>query len=267
MNKEFNKKLLLENISYLVKEKNLKIGEVETQAGVSPGYISRNRDGNTKPGIDFIVRIADILGVSIDTLLMIDLSKLTPTENYLVKFIDKLIRDTSSDKLEWNCETEKSLNALETDNNGFVSHPLFQSSSVTIHNGEEYPESYVQAIFVSRSYENSTYIGGNCYNLSLKNQTTLFLMNVQSSDDREDVASAIEIWMYSNQTGRKFVCSTYVNYGISYLIETLYYAVVEDSKHPKLNKDIKSTIDAFMNDDLSDETPYGPFIVDDDVPF
>lgn len=35
MNDNFNSKLIFDNISYLIKEQGKKVGEVETQAGVS----------------------------------------------------------------------------------------------------------------------------------------------------------------------------------------------------------------------------------------
>ena len=47
-----------------------KIGELEGEAGVSAGYISRiSKYGNTKPGIEFIMKVADSFNVCLDTLL------------------------------------------------------------------------------------------------------------------------------------------------------------------------------------------------------
>lgn len=88
MNDNFNSRLIFDNISYLIKEQGKKVGEVETQAGVSAGYISRNsKDSNSKPGIDFLFRVSEILNTSIDTIMKIPLSELTPTERYLVSFL------------------------------------------------------------------------------------------------------------------------------------------------------------------------------------
>ena len=93
MSEEFNKKQMLDNISFLLQEFSKKIGELEAEAGVSPGYISRiTKDEKTKPGIDFIVKTADALNVSVDTLLNADFTKMTSTERYLVK----LLRDRKS---------------------------------------------------------------------------------------------------------------------------------------------------------------------------
>ena len=270
MNKDFNKNLLLDNILYLVKEKNLKIGEVEVQAGVSPGYISRNRDGNTKPSIEFIVNISSILNVSIDALTRVDFSAMTPTEKYLVSFIEKLIRDTTDDKLSWDVETKKYLNELETDNNGDVYHSLFQATEFSAHNGDYYPAPFCSTVFPSHSFEMNTTIHGDCFNLRLKNNTYLYLMNVEElKQDENDVTQiATEIWMFSSNTGRQFLCSNRIHTELSCLVDLLYTSVQESSKHPIVKKEVKTVIDAFMKDDIYDDpSPFGPFMVDDDVPF
>lgn len=106
MNDNFNSRLIFDNISYLIKEQGKKVGEVETQAGVSAGYISRNsKDSNSKPGIDFLFRVSEILNTSIDTIMKIPLSELTPTERYLVSFFEKLKADTAADKILWERES------------------------------------------------------------------------------------------------------------------------------------------------------------------
>ena len=41
MTDEFNKQIMLNNISFLLNKFDKRIGELETEAGVSAGYISR----------------------------------------------------------------------------------------------------------------------------------------------------------------------------------------------------------------------------------
>lgn len=98
----FDKDILFDNLSYLISQKGLKIGEFEKTAGVSQGYISRKSVGNgTKIKLDFVVRAASILDISIDRLLTTRISELTIREEYCLNFLDKLISDTASDKLQW----------------------------------------------------------------------------------------------------------------------------------------------------------------------
>ena len=106
MEQKFNKTIIFDNIAFMLKESGKKIGELETEAGVSLGYISRmSKEGNAKPGIDFIMKTAEALNVSVDTLLRVDLSSLTATEKYLISFLEKLVKDTFDDKLDWQTET------------------------------------------------------------------------------------------------------------------------------------------------------------------
>lgn len=121
MTEQFNPKVLFDNVDFLIKSENRKIGEVESDAGVSAGYISRtSKDGGSRPGIDFIMNIAKVLHVSIDTLLKVDISSLTPTERYLISFLKKLEHDTVHDLLAWERVSAESLNNMETDQNGIT---------------------------------------------------------------------------------------------------------------------------------------------------
>ena len=261
MQSGFDKKLFFDNISYLIRENDLKVGEVESQAGVSAGYISRtSKDGGTKPGIDFIVNISKILNVSIDVLLGVDLEKLTPTEKYLISFLDKLISDTAHDKLSWNKDSAGNLNHLECDINGNTDHPLFHSETFMEPGEEGYPNEVTRNIFISNTFEELTYIAGNCYSLVLKNGAQLYLMNISKSvhSSREKDIYAKEIWMQIRNGSAKYLCGTRSEAPISDRVESLYTAVEEDSKHPKIDQNLQEIIDAFMKDDFSDDM---------DVPF
>ena len=117
--KNFNKALCFSNIRELLRQKpDVKIGQIEKEAGIRLGYMSRlEKEGNTsEPSMEFIVTAAKLLKVSIDTLISVDLTGLTPTEQYIISFFDKLKADTLQDRLDWNRETEFYLNSIETPN-------------------------------------------------------------------------------------------------------------------------------------------------------
>jgi transcriptional regulator with XRE-family HTH domain len=259
--KEFNKQLMLDNITYLLKETGKKIGELETDAGVSTGYISRiSKDGNTKPGIDFIMNVADSLNVSINTLLNVDLTAMTPNERYLLSFLKKLNKDTIDDKLDWNRESADQLNRADADRNGDTGHPLLSLETFYEEGETEYPEEVSRVVFVSKSFECKTYVSGDCFNLRLKNGSYLYLMNIQKTiDNFDDDVFAKEIWMYTPGIGSNFLCSNNVMSPLSDLVEEVYATVSERMKHPKIKKELQYIIDAFMKDDMSDD--------DDSIPF
>ena len=94
----FDKNRCLNNIYFLVKEKNLKIGDLEAGAGVSIGYISRlnKDDSKATPSIEFLVSVADKLDVTIDALIQYDYTTPTASERYVMDFLDRLIQKTAS---------------------------------------------------------------------------------------------------------------------------------------------------------------------------
>ena len=265
MPEDFNKSRFFDNISYLIKKHDLKIGEIENSAGVSAGYISRaSKDEKSKPGIEFVMKVAELLHVSVDVLLQVDLTSVTPTEKYLISFLDKLNRDTMNDSLDWHRETKAELNRVDWDRNGNASHPLFSVQAFDESN--EYDETAgetVRAVFVSHNFDCRTVIYNDCYNLRLKNGTLLYIMNICKtySSTAAPNTFAIEIWMHSPDECPQFLCDNKGVSAISHFIECLYTSVSENMRHPKINKDLQYVIDAFMHNDIEDD----PSV--DDIPF
>ena len=260
MNDNFNSRLIFDNISYLIKEQGKKVGEVETQAGVSAGYISRNsKDSNSKPGIDFLFRVSEILNTSIDTIMKIPLSELTPTERYLVSFFEKL---KAADKILWERESKEYLNQLEPDINGFVHHPLFSYETCYVPSETDYPDQVDKTVFVSKTFGNQTVINGDCYNVRLKNGVRLYLMNIVKivHQVNDSDATALEAWMMDN-SGGQCLCGTQNDQFLADLLIDLYNTVHEVLRHPQLSNSFRCAIDAFMNDDISDDSGT------DDYPF
>lgn len=256
MNEEFNKKIMFDNISFMLKEVGKKIGELEADAGVSPGYISRaSKDGNAKPGIDFVVKAAEALGTSVDTLISVDMTSLTPTELYLISFLEKLKKDTAADKLEWNRESADFLNRLEPGMDYYANHPLFSFETFYEKGESDYPGEVSRVVMISDSFDCHTSIAGDCFNLRMKNGAMLYIMNISKSvyNLSDNDAHAKEIWLYKPGSGKQFLCSNYKSPNFSDLINDLYFVISEFAKRPRIKSDLKLAIDSFMNDDLSDD--------------
>lgn len=169
--KNFNKILCFSNIRELLRQNSdVKIGQIEKEAGIRLGYMSRlEKEGNTaEPSMEFIVTAAKLLKVSIDTLISVDLTGLTPTEQYITSFFDKLKEDTLKDRFDWNRETAFNLNRMESDMNGFVYHPLFAEETFYEETDCEYPQEVTRIVFNSKTFGPKTYIAGDCFNLRLK---------------------------------------------------------------------------------------------------
>lgn len=256
--KNFNKTLCFSNIRELLRQNSdVKIGQIEKEAGIRLGYMSRlEKEGNTaEPSMEFIVTAAKLLKVSIDTLITVDLTGLTPTEQYIVSFFDKLKADTLKDKLDWNRETAFNLNRMEADINGWVYHPLFAEETFYEETECEYPEEVTRIVFNSKTFGPHTYICGDCFNLRLKNGTTLYLMDIEKSVHRtgDMTAYAKEAWMSVPHKGCQLLVASQDDTPVAPLLEVLFSIVKERMEHPKVNNDVMYAIDSFMKDDIEDD--------------
>lgn len=262
--KNFNKMLCFSNIRELLRQNpDVKIGQIEKEAGIRLGYMSRlEKAGNTsEPSMEFIVSAAKLLKVSVDTLISVDLTGLTPTEQYLVNFFDKLKTDTLQDKLNWNRETAFNLNRMESNMNGYVDHPLFDEETFYEESECEYLNEVTRIVFNSKSFGPRTYITGDCFNLRLKNGTTLYLMDIEKSVHKTNDISAFakEAWMFVPSKGSQLLVASKDDTPIAPLLEVLFSTVKERMEHPKVNNDVMYAIDAFMKDDLDDDDGGMPF--------
>ncbi len=77
----FDKKTCLANIRMLLRNSEIKIGQIEKAAGCQPGYMSRlEKDGNTaEPSVEFLTVAAHMLKSSIDAIIFSNLCNQTPT--------------------------------------------------------------------------------------------------------------------------------------------------------------------------------------------
>lgn len=256
--RNFDKSVCFSNIRELLRQNpDVKIGQIEREAGIRLGYMSRlEKEGNkAEPSMEFIVSAAKLLKVSLDALVSINLTGLTPTEQYLMKFFDKLKADTLADKLEWHVETLDYFNKQKFKLYGNKKHPLFGLATFLLEKEGGNSKSVERVVFSSHSFGLKTLIHGDCFNLRLKNGTTLYLMdiekNVQGTNDPE--AFAVEIWSSTPGNGRQFLVSSKSETPIAPLVDTLFSTVKERMQHPRLNKTVMCAIDAFMKDDWEDD--------------
>lgn len=79
MDLEFSRQKLAENITALMQQKKLRIGEVEQQIGISTGYLSKmlKKETDAAPSTYIIWKFSKVLGVSTDMLIEGDFSQAT----------------------------------------------------------------------------------------------------------------------------------------------------------------------------------------------
>ena len=129
----YTNSLFLSNVDKLRKDRNEKVGELETAIGVSIGYFSRlSKNAETMPGAEVLINLSIHFGISIDSLLMCNLSSLSEDEEMLSKYLSSLRNATAHGVISWN-EENSLLSTRRLEWNG-----AFERGNVVYTNGATY---------------------------------------------------------------------------------------------------------------------------------
>lgn len=132
---EFNNSFLVNNINYLVKKNDLRIGDLEKLLGISAGYISRTAKENSakRLSIDVVWKITKLFETDLRALLETDLQIPNSNTEMAVKFLQKVYKQTEDGSIEWInnggviCELDESIKVArlvtEEDENTLY-HPM-----------------------------------------------------------------------------------------------------------------------------------------------
>lgn len=263
---EFDKNRLMDNINILIKDKSLKIGELEVKVGVSVGYLSRlgKSENETVPNIDFIWKLSHELGVSIDALLNYDFSKSNDNLLYLCSFIQRLIKDTDCHEIEWKRETVGYYSKVM---NGSVKHPLFIKRS----NSED-EATTAESIIHKYVYDSKFLLGenvtimGDGFRGYADGLGTLYLMDVFHTTD-EGVEDFWELYLVEETFNSPDMNDVdYMVTPICYTIgkseellpmmQNLYKCIKRHDEDIQLSNDVKSKLNRYLNFDPNSELPF-----------
>lgn len=232
----FDKTLLGKNIKFLATQKGIKVGDIETEAGVSAGYLSRlaNEDNkNNFPIMDLIFLISNKLDVSVNTLLSVDLSNLTPNEILLSQFVDKLSKDTQSNKLIWELESKSKLEECKQQGN----HPLFFPVN---------PGDFGTGFYYHSTFDSDAVIAGDCYKVIIGNKW-LYLMCVSKE---YDYINGYELYFissnYQGYPNIEQICKAYSESDLYNQIVDLRNQAAESSRHVKLTDSVRNSINDYL---------------------
>lgn len=103
MTVDFNRQVVIDNIMTLIQSRNLKVGEVEKQLGVSTGYLSRlsKKENESTLSAELIWKAAQFFGVSMDSLIRSRIGEGDKMIDYMRRFLNRLIEHTNDGTLEW----------------------------------------------------------------------------------------------------------------------------------------------------------------------
>lgn len=240
---QFDKSKCLKNIYYLVKERGLKIGDVEDRAGVSIGYLSRlnKEDNKSTPGIEFLMAVAQVLNISLEGLLMCDYSGLSPDERKSMDFLTKLLTDTQAGKISWRKNSHSELFTIEHDMGEiYATHPLMET-----YDDENEPE--ITARFLSKFHSDWSAWITECFETLLNNGVRLYLVaaNFIPSDDKE--TEGYELYMQIRNRVIPICCAIKDEESTFYpLLNSLISSAKESTSHVHLDEDARNAIDSYL---------------------
>ena len=240
-----DKAQLAENITYLVKRKNIPLGEFERSVGVSPGYFARLKQpekNDLKPSIDLLTKVANRLECSLETLLFVNTSKVTETEIYLANVLDKFINNTKTDAISWNTIRDVDffngvINAnddLLVDRNTSSSHYDFKFKSKFF---EDDDLDLCDKIFELNRVMQDFYIFKLC-------------LHGDKTQER------FEMYLLRSNKLHKLCCgSSDEPNRLFELLRTLYETIQKSFKRVRIDADVKEGLDEFLSDE-DDKLPF-----------
>lgn len=253
----FDKKMLIENIYYLTKQKNIKIGDLENDAKVSTGYFSRlaKDDNSSVPSIETMYIVSQKLDVSLDVLINFDFETLSETEKYILSFLSKLIKETTDNKIDWFSENYKEIynNWINQGRDLNSGHPLMivEADINDLNDGDR--KLKYNSLFTDQTLE----LNNDVYWFK-SFLTTFYIAKVDLIEYlgpfKLSNTIGYQYEMYAITKGnRKKICnfSRDTNAAINKLMVNLYDAVSIYCKRPKVADDVKFAIDCFMNESIS----------------
>lgn len=251
-NKKFDKNILFRNIRELLKNSDVKLGQIEREAGCQAGYMSRlEKVGNTSdPSVEFVVTAAKLLNVSVDLLINADVGTVTPTEEYMLKFLNSMIEDTRSDDLTWKRETATMLEHVEPDmssRNGGTNHPLFLYDR-SWKNEEEYED---DIFYNSHFYPKETVrVVANCYNAELGGtRAKVYIMACKKGIAREQIDAPVFYELYLVRNEIEPICCTLQTCGaVSETVAALYKEIEVAATHVHLGMNARSIIGEYFEE-------------------
>lgn len=233
------------NLRFLAQQKGVKLGELETGAGVSVGYISRlskSEDNASSSLVDLATYSSERFGVSLNTLLQADLSSYLPNELYLSKFIAKMEKKTAEGLLNWTYTTKATILSPS------CSHP-----------GTRYNPDDIKYFKSAFNAEHSLGDGSVYADIG---QNLIYIVQILKNADSFEQVNGYEVYLSPYDADQEDDAVFYAceNDKLYPDLDRLFKSAMEASHQIKIYPNTRNVIDKFMKEDEY-------LAPDDDLPF
>lgn len=246
----YEKQKCLNNIRFLAKAKGINLGDLETGAGVSAGYLSRisKEDSRSSPSIEVLSSFSEKLGVSIDGLVGYDYAGMSPTERYIIDFIERLVDGTYNGTLTWEKESLAVFAKLSVYRDETTDHPLFVGDDDrAVYNSYFATQPGTKPV---AEFYHTALTGGNVLYIS-----KVSYPNTNGHDIELYITQKME---YQHDSHVEPVCATNPTVETTFdtALNRLYDVIHDSCRNVKVNQAVRSAIDSFMNPDDDDGLPF-----------
>ncbi|MDO4325447.1 MAG: helix-turn-helix transcriptional regulator [bacterium] len=267
---EFDKKILMNNISYLLKRKNKRIGDLESEIGVSKGYISRiNKKSNgVAAGIDIVYKIAQALEVSVDVLISVDLQIVDDKEIYLLNLLKSFQKKTENREIFWNKHEPRSIASMLAGKE-YTNIPMLHTHP------DDRNERFDDYEYISRKIYVSSFLGtgldlgddnnrvGPWFTLEIDDLNTVYLTDVMKYSHKGESSEVLEMYIYTSEYYEEYdedgsgssgythslvplCCSAKMGENIDAAMTALYKTVCNHQNDIHIPVNLKEVLDKFM---------------------
>lgn len=279
----FDKKKLINNIKVLAKRKDIQIRQLESQAGVSAGYLSRQASNASGLSIGVVALMARMLDVSLDDLVNVDLeTPVSSTEAEVLNFIKKVVEDSHDKLLNWAFYDKSLLRRIDGKVDflqEFSDNPFFYGESVDGNYGNQVQFCYRHQLPVAKESKNfrSYYIEGPGYHVELKPGFQLLISQVRyvpfnpalsdsapdytegSETDQKMGVSNIELFFASSSGHVESLCNKrQASERLAHEIDELLREAKASTKRVQLSDFCRDIIDNYMNSSSSGQVATPP---------
>ena len=247
--KSFKSARFLKNFRIYLGKSNVKLGDIEREAGVTAGYVSRLESGkiSADPSVEFVLTAAKMLGLSVEQLVNEEYVELSPTEEYISKVLSTMITDTKQDVLVWYTETQMELMCIGADSQGDTEHHLFKatfssgSSGYPEPSGAEYSSRFARADGAAPA--------GNFYHTTLPSTKSKIYITKIKEDLFGKINVALEMYMVDEYNHVKPVCADDKCCDhIKNKIGILYKEIEMAASHLRIDDSVRNVFDMYMEE-------------------
>ncbi len=245
---EYSKQRLCDNIDYSLKEGNVKLGEIEIEAGKTQGYYSRikRRNEKSEPSLKFLYILCRKVGIPMEMMIQSDNLDFTNGSKQINELLQKLIANTISRNIDWNVDKLRKTSSFlsrirltDEEMEAINSHPEEDLMGHVMSNAT--PNDYYHH---SYTYGRDTKDCEDCFYAQVTNGLEVTVLKVINDKTKEE---AIEMWIRSG--GRwEIACNDKGEQFTSLLVKDLYKKINkyinDDTIH--ISSELKEALDSYL---------------------